>query len=220
MNSGLSDLFRYFIANQEKVLTLVLEHLFLFALSMGFALVIGILLSIFATRPGREKTGMLVISFTGAAQAVPPVAVIALAFLFVGIGAFPSILALILYSLVPIVFNTTSGIMSISPDIKEAARGIGLSKRQVLFKVSLPVAMPVIMAGVRIAATINIATATVASFIGGGGLGDLIFMGLKLYRADIILTGSVLVAILALVIDVLLKKAGDLIISKGLTGQT
>jgi osmoprotectant transport system permease protein len=157
-----------------------------------------------------------VVSVTAAAQAVPPIAIIALAFIFVGIGATPSIIALIIYSIVPILFNASSGLLSVPPQVIEAGRGLGLTDRQLLWKIKIPMSLPVIMAGIRSAATINIGTATVASFIGGGGLGDLIFMGLKLYRSDIILTGAILTAIMAIAVDYLLQLAESAMVPGGL----
>ncbi len=206
----------YILENSDKVVLLTGQHIFLFAVSMAAALVIGIALSIYSTRPGKERIGTLIISVTGASQAIPPLAVIALIFIFVGIGAVPSIIALGIYSIVPIAFNATSGLLSVSSSVTSAATGTGFTERQILWKVKLPVSMPVIMAGIRSAATINIGTATVASFIGGGGLGDLIFMGIKLYRFDIIMAGAILVAILAILVDGILKIVENAVVSRGL----
>ncbi|MDY6935682.1 MAG: ABC transporter permease [Spirochaetota bacterium] len=204
----------YIIDNRHKVAILSLQHINLFMISIIIAIVIGMIISILITRPGKERMGTLIMSITGAAQAIPSIAIIALAFIFVGIGAFPSIIALVVYSLVPIVFNATSGFLSVPNDIIEAAKGTGFTDKQILFRIKMPISMPVIVAGIRSAATINIGTATVASFIGGGGLGDLIFMGLKLYRSDIIIAGSIIVALMAVIIDFILRMIEDLIIPK------
>jgi osmoprotectant transport system permease protein len=200
------DLAVFLMENKSRVALLLIQHLYLFFISMLFALIIGISIALLVTRPGKEGIGSLILTLTAATQSVPPVAVIAVVFIFVGVGGLPSIIALVFYSLVPVIFNTTSGLLSVPSDVIEAARGTGLTDRQILLRVKMPLSTQVIMAGIRSAATINIGTATVASFIGGGGLGDLIFMGLKLYRADMILTGALLVAILAILVDSILKQ--------------
>lgn len=193
----------YLIEHQQRIITLVRQHFMLFAISMVFSLVIGMIISIYASREKAGKAGKTIISITAAAQAVPSVAVIALVFLFIGIGATPAIVALVVYSLVPIVFNATSGLLSVDRKVIEAARGTGYTDRQILWKIKIPIATPVIMAGIRSAATINIGTATVAAVIGGGGLGDLIFTGIKLNRDHIIIIGAVLTSLIAILIDTL-----------------
>lgn len=206
----------YFLQNQERIFAAIGEHCYLFAVSTLFAIVIGISTGIFVTGEGREKIGRVVLTVTGAAQAVPSMAVVALVFIFVGIGFAPAAIALVIYSLVPIIFNTTSGLLSISPKLVEAAKGVGLTNLQVLWKIKLPIAVPVIMAGIRSAATINIGTATVAAVIGGGGLGDLIFIGLKLQRTEIILIGTFLAAFIAVLVDTLIAQAEKAITPNGL----
>lgn len=206
----------YVIENQYLVLTATWQHFYLFVCSTLVATFIGIFTGIFVTGEGQEKLGRLVLSITGAAQAVPSTAVVALAFIFVGIGATPAIIALIIYSLAPIIFNTTSGLLSVSSKLIEAAKGIGFTNLQILWKIKLPIATPVIMAGIRSAATINIGTATVAAVIGGGGLGDLIFTGLKLQRTEITLIGTVLAALIAILIDLVIAQAEKAVTPKGL----
>lgn len=206
----------YFLQNQARILTSTWEHWYLFAVSTLFAVVIGVFTGIFVTGEGREKIGRVLLTITGAAQAVPSMAVVALVFIFVGIGFTPAAIALVIYSLVPIIFNTTSGLLSISPKLIEAAKGTGLTKLQILWKIKMPIAVPVIMAGIRSAATINIGTATVAALIGGGGLGDLIFTGLKLQRTEIIIIGTFLAAFIAIFVDTLIAQAEKAITPKGL----
>jgi len=195
----------YIFKHTNEITVLTVQHITIFLISIVPAIFVGVALSIMATREGKEKQGNRLLTITAAAQSVPSVAVVAIVFIFVGVGALPAVIALFMYSLVPVVFNATSGMLSISPEVVEAAKGIGFTNKQVLWKVKIPLAIPVIMAGVRSAATINVGTATVASFIGGGGLGDLIFMGIKLYRSDMIFSGSLLVGLLAIVIDALLR---------------
>lgn len=193
-----------------------MEHFFLFLFSLIITTIVGIAISIFATEEGKENIGKIIVSVTGAAQAVPSIAVIALVFIFVGIGKPPAIIALIVYGLVPIIFNSTSGILSVPREIIEAGKGMGFTKRQVLWKLKIPIAIPVIMGGIRSTSTIIIGTAVIASVIGGGGLGDLIFVGLKLNRPSVLIVGAALSAIMAIIIDHILAYIEKLITPKGL----
>lgn len=195
----------YTLDNLDRVLFLLLQHMGLFGISMVLAVLTGIVLGALIASPVLERFSGSVLSLTAATQAIPPVAVIAMAFLFAGIGALPVILALYLYSIVPVLFNTVSGLVSTPGAVVRAGKGMGYTELQILTRIRFPLAGPIIMAGIRSAATINIGAATIASIIGGGGLGDLIFMGLKLYRIDMIFSGAVLCAVLALVADGILS---------------
>jgi len=135
-------------------------HIFIFLVSLTFSIIIGMAISIFITQEDKKKVGRLILSVTGAAQSVPSLVVIALIFIFVGIGIRPAIIALIIYGLVPIIFNTTSGILSVGQEIIEAGKGMGLTQNQLLWKVKIPIALPVIMGGIRSSATIIIGSTT------------------------------------------------------------
>lgn len=206
----------YLAQNPYYVLEKLGEHVMLFLESWIIALVVGLTIAILATRPGREKSGRVILSITGAAQAVPSIAVIALAFLFLGIGDAPAVFALFIYSLVPITFNAASGLMSVEPAMKRAARGMGMTNMQILFRIEIPVSVRPILAGARSAATITIGAATIASAIGAGGLGDIIFIGLRLMKLDMILAGAVVTAALAVAVDAVLAGVERLVLSPGL----
>ncbi len=206
----------YYLENFNKILRLFYQHFCLFIISLIIAIIIGVILSIIATEEGREKLGKVIVSIAGAAQAVPSIAVIALVFIYVGIGVTPAIISLIVYSLVPIIFNTTSGILSVPQDIIEAGKGMGFTRNQILWKIKIPIAAPVIMGGIRSAATIIIGTAVVASVIGGGGLGDLIFIGLRLNKPEALFAGAFSSALMAIIIDIILARAEKIITPKGL----
>lgn len=210
------NIFSYIIENPNYVLEKTFEHLYIFFFSWTAAVIAGILIGIFVTRPERQKVGRLVLVITGATQSVPSIAVIALVFLFVGIGAVPALIALFLYSLVPIVFNTASGLMNVPEKMKESARGMGMTSKQILGKVEIPVSLPAILSGVRSAATINIGTAAIAAAIGAGGLGEIIFMGLRMIDSSMIFGGALPVAFLAIIVDLLLELAENKFTSKGL----
>jgi osmoprotectant transport system permease protein len=208
--------FTYFAENSENILIRLYQHFYLFFISTVIACIIGIALSIFVTREGKERIGKVVLNITAMSQAVPSIAVVALVFLVVGIGAVPALIALFVYSLVPIVFNSVSGLLSVEEKMIDAARGMGLTDRQILWKIKVPVVIPVIFAGIRSAATINIGTATVAAIIGGGGLGDYIFMGIKLNKDHLILIGAVLTALMAIIVDTILSLVEKKITPTGL----
>ena len=209
----------YFLENFNKILSLSLQHFCLFIISLIIAIVIGVILSIMATEEGREKIGKIIVSIAGAAQAIPSIAVIALVFIYVGIGAVPAIISLIIYSLVPIIFNATSGILSVPQSIIEAGKGIGFTRNQILWKIKIPIAIPVIMGGIRSASTIIRGTAVVASVIGGGGLGDLIFIGLKLNKPEALFAGAFSSALMAIIVDTILARVEKTITPKGLKAR-
>lgn len=210
------EIIQYILSNPGKLWTLTYQHFWMFLVSTSIAIVVGAALGIVVTTEGREHMGRIILSLAGAAQAVPSIAVVALVFIFVGIGPQSAVIALVVYSLVPIVFNVTSGILNVPSEVVDAARGIGFTETEILFRVKVPIAMPVIMAGIRSAATINIGTATVATVIGGGGLGDLIMTGLKVNRIDMVVIGASLAAILAIGVDALLAILESCVTPQGL----
>ncbi|MFQ5968103.1 MAG: glycine betaine ABC transporter substrate-binding protein [Acidimicrobiia bacterium] len=176
------------------------EHLILTGASTVFAIVVGIPLGILAARHGALRG--VVLSIVGILQTIPSLAMLALLLvLFRQIGALPAITALSLYALLPIVRNTLAGFENIAPSIGEAADGVGMSSPQRLLIVELPLAAPIIVAGIRTAAVVGVGIATLLAFIGAGGLGQFINRGLALARYDLILLGAIPAAILALAVD-------------------
>ncbi|MGX7245949.1 ABC transporter permease [Enterococcus quebecensis] len=193
---------QFLLERGNELVTKIGEHIFIsgVALILGvfFAVPIGILL----TRT--KRTAAIVIGLTSALQTVPSLALLALMIPIFGVGKIPAIIALFIYSLLPILRNTYIGIKEVSSDYKDAAKGMGMTNVQSIFMVELPIAMPTIMAGIRLAAVYVIAWATLASYIGAGGLGDFIFSGLNNYQPDLIFAGTIPVTILALIADLLL----------------
>ncbi len=210
---ALIDYYRY---NMEYFLIKLWEHMYIFLFSWSLAIVVGLIIAILSTRPGRMKIGNALLTITGFSQAVPSIAVIALVFIFVGIGLRPAVIALFIYSLVPIVFNAASGLISVSSGMKEAAKGMGMTNRQILTRVELPASIPAILSGIRSAATINIGTTTIAAAIGAGGLGEIIFTGIRMMNFTRILAGAIPTAIIAILVDMLLAVVEKKITSKGL----
>jgi osmoprotectant transport system permease protein len=177
------------------------EHLRLVAVSSFFAIITGLTGGILVTRKSGLEFLPIVQDSSSLAQTFPPVAVLALIVPLVGFGFTPAVVALVLYSILPVLNNTISGLNAVSPDIEEAARGMGMSPRQVLFKVELPIAAPVIMGGIRTSVIINVGTATLGSIVGAGGLGAPIVSGLVRNNNAFVFQGALATAILALTLD-------------------
>lgn len=180
------------------------QHIYISAISLGLGVIVAVPVGILLTRA--KKVANVVISIASMLQTIPTLALLAFMIPIFGIGAIPAIVALFIYSLLPILRNTYLGMDGVSPTLRDAAKGMGMTNWQSIIKVEVPLAAPVIMAGIRLSATYVIAWAALASYIGAGGLGDFIFNGLNLYRTDLILGGSIPVILLALITDFLLGK--------------
>lgn len=180
------------------------QQIYISAISLALGIVVAIPLSIVLMK--FPKTAKVVIALAGMLQTIPALALLAMMIPFFGVGRLPAIIALFLYSLMPIMRNTYVGLTGVNSNTIDAARGLGMTEIQLILKVNIPLAMPVIMAGIRLSAIYVIAWATLASYIGAGGLGDFIFNGLSLYQPDLILGGTIPVIILALLTDFLLEK--------------
>lgn len=186
----------------EEILNLTLEHLFLVALATGAACAVGIPVGILLTR--RPALSKPVLAAANVLQTIPSLALFGFLIPLLGsygIGRLPAVIALFLYSLLPIIRNTFTGISQVDPAVREAGRGMGMTDWQMLTQVELPLAMSVIIAGVRVATVISVGTATIAAAIGAGGLGVYIFRGLRMNDDRLILAGAVPAAIMALVAD-------------------
>ena len=191
----LVEMMTYIIERSDEFTTALSQHLNLTFLSLAIAIVLGLFFGVVSTRVAWLRSTVLSIGNIG--RTIPSLAVLALALPLLGIGTPPTILALVFIGTLPILINTVVGIEQVDDAIKEAARGMGMNDLQVLFKVEMPIAMAVIMAGVRTAAVVVVASATLAAFIGGGGLGDLILRGHALNRDHIMLAGAIPATLLA-----------------------
>ena len=180
------------------------QHIYISAIALFLGVIVAIPLGVLLTR--YKKIAGFTIGLASVLQTVPAMALLAMMIPLFGIGALPAIVALFIYSLLPILRNTYLGMENVDPTLRDAAKGMGMSNLQSILQVELRMAAPVIMAGVRLSATYVIAWTTLASYIGAGGLGDFIFNGLNLYRPDLILGGSIPVIILALIVDFLLGR--------------
>lgn len=184
------------------------QHLILVFSSMFFALLIGIPSGIALSRPAARGVAEYVMQIFNVGNTLPPLAVLALAMVIVGIGDKPAIFALFLASLLPIVRNTYAGLCSVPAALLEAANGIGMTKWQRLYQVELPNALPVILSGVRIATAINVGTAPLAFLIGASSYGELIFPGIYLNDFPTLILGATATALFALILDTLLAALG------------
>lgn len=198
-------------ARQVDLIYLGQQHLILVFSSMFFALLIGIPSGIALSRPAARGVAEYVMQIFNVGNTLPPLAVLALAMVVIGIGDTPAIIALFLASLLPIVRNTYAGLCSVPASLIEAANGIGMTKWQRLRQVELPNALPVILSGVRIATAINVGTAPLAFLIGASSYGELIFPGIYLNDFPTLILGAAATALFALILDTLLAALGRLL---------
>ncbi len=189
----------FIVENQQELWEQVGEHMWLTLISLLISITVGLSLGILISKI--SKASGPVLGFVNAIQTIPSIALLGFLLPFFGIGVLPAIVALFLYGLLPIVRNTYSGITNVDPAIREAAVGMGLSKRQVLMKVELPLAAPVIFAGIRTAFVINVGVATLCALIAAGGLGEFIFRGLSTNNVYMILAGAIPAGLMALFFD-------------------
>jgi osmoprotectant transport system permease protein len=200
----MGDFYRYLSTNNEQIVNLLGQHIYLSIISVLIAVIIGIPLGILISR--QPRLSKPIIGTTNVIQAVPSLALLGFLIPFIGIGSAPAIVMVVLYSLLPIVKNTYTGLTNIDSDILEAAKGIGLTKSQTMKKVQLPLAFPMIMAGIRISAVTAVGLMTIAAFVGAGGLGYLVFSGVQTVDNYMILAGAIPACILALLIDFVVGK--------------
>ncbi|MFD7946172.1 ABC transporter permease [Streptomyces sp. NPDC059744] len=177
------------------------QHVELTAISTFWVLIIAIPLGIALTRRRFRKGAPLVTVVANGGQATPAIGLLALLVIWLGIGPRTAIIGMVIYAVLPVLSNTVAGVKAIEPNLVEASRGIGMSAMGTLTKVELPLAVPLILAGVRTALVLNVGTATLATFGGGGGLGDLITSGIQTQRMPVLVLGSVLTVVLALLVD-------------------
>jgi osmoprotectant transport system permease protein len=196
------NLWQFFAQNRAEVLQLTLEHLWLVGISMLFAILIGIPLGILITHwPALDKP---ILGSANIIQTIPSLALFGFLLPAPWFGERAdrmAILALTLYSLLPLIRNTYVGVRGVDAAVVEAARGMGMTDRQLLWQVQLPLSLGVIIAGIRVATVISVGLATIAAAIGAGGLGELIFRGLAMVSDSVILAGAIPAALLALLAD-------------------
>nr|WP_085992247.1 ABC transporter permease [Oceanobacillus senegalensis] len=213
------DFFNYFSNNYSQILEYTIEHVQLVGLAIIISILIGVPLGIYLTT--NEDLAGTVLQISSIMMTIPSIALFGimipiLSTIGQGIGFLPALIALVLYSQLPIIRNTYTGINNVDPNVRDAAKGLGMTTRQRLLKVEIPNAMPLIMAGVRTATVLNIGIGAIAAYIGAGGLGSLINQGISRSNNTMVLVGAVVVSILAILVDYLLKYIEKRVTPKGI----
>ncbi|HEU4965815.1 MAG TPA: ABC transporter permease [Bacilli bacterium] len=211
---SLTDIIQTMIDRWPDILESTSQHIVLSLIAIFWAVLIAVPLGILLTRY-RQLSGF-VLGLVSVLQTIPSLALLGFMIPLFGIGPVPAIIAMVAYALLPILRNTYTGILDVDKALVEAARGMGMTRWQQLRMVELPLARPMIFAGIRTATVMTIGVATLASFIGAGGLGDLILRGIAMVDTGIILAGAVPAAVLAIVFDLLLAFVDYLVTPKGL----
>jgi len=188
------------------------QHLMLMLVSMIGAIIIGVAIGIMLSRPKLYYIGRGVENIVNVGQTIPSLAILALFFTILGLGFRVAVFALFLYSILPILRNTFAGITNVQASIIESAKGMGMTPLRILTRIELPLAFPIIVAGIRTAIVINVGAATLATFIGGGGFGDLIVTGLAVRRDMVIFTGASLAALTAIILDYIIGQIEERIV--------
>ncbi|GIW01577.1 ABC transporter permease [Roseiflexus sp.] len=195
----LLDAYQYFLANQSRFWTAATQHLWISSAALAISIAAGLPLGIWTAH--KARIGQWTINLFGALRLAPSLAVLFLVQPYLGIGTMPALVALTLLAVPPVLIATYAGIRAVDRGVSEAARGMGMTAGQILWRVELPLALPSIVGGVRTAAVEVIASATLAAFIGGGGLGIFITRGYALFDTRIMLVGAIPVALLALMAE-------------------
>ncbi|EJE13907.1 MULTISPECIES: ABC transporter permease [Staphylococcus] len=204
----------YLIDNGGILVNKTFEHLYISVVALLLAMIVAIPLGILLSK--REKLSKISLTVAGILQTIPTLAILALMIPLFGVGKTTAIIALFIYVLLPILNNTIVGVQNIDSNVKEAGRSMGMTNFQLMKDVELPLALPMILSGIRLSSVYVISWAALASYVGAGGLGDLIFNGLALYEPMMIIVGTILVTVLALIVDLILAQIEKWIVPKGL----
>jgi osmoprotectant transport system permease protein len=219
------EAWQYLVKHPDKLAGWTLEHLWITLIAASIAVVLGVALGIYISGKGREHLADSVLYLAEIMMTIPSLALFGLLMLLLGsvglktFGFLPAVIALIAYGQLPILRNTYTAIRGVDPAMIEAGKGMGMTERQILFKIKLPLAVPVIMAGLRNAIVLIIGIAAIAALIGAGGLGVPIFRGLRNARMDLIILGGVSVSILALLVDYLMSRVERWVTPRGLRAR-
>jgi len=218
----LQQAWQYIVGHPDKLLEWTWQHLQIVLVANVIAAVVGVLLGVWVSGKGREQLAEGVIHAASILMTIPSLALFGIlmgilyALSLPSIGFLPVVIALALYGLLPIIRNTHTALREVDPAMIEAGRGMGMSGVQLLLKVKMPLAVPVIMAGLRQAMVMNVGIAAIGSYLGAGGLGQPIFRGLGNYRKDLVLVGALTVSLLAIIIDLLMAGVERLTTPKGI----
>lgn len=197
-----------------QLISKTVEHFYISIIALLIAVVVAVPLGILLSK--MKRTSNIVLTIAGVLQTIPTLAVLAVMIPIFGVGKLPAIVALFIYVLLPILNNTVLGVQNIGDNIKEAGTSMGMTRFQLMKDVELPLALPLILGGIRLSSVYVISWATLASYVGAGGLGDFVFNGLNLYDPLMIISAAVLVTIIALISDFLLSLVEKWAVPKGL----
>lgn len=196
---GIIQFFQYVGAAQSEIIRLTGQHAFLSAVGGLIGILTAVPLGIFISR--RPRISAAVIDIAGMLYTIPSLAMLGFLLPFLGLGWVPAVVALVIYSWLPVLRNTCAGLAGVNPAVKEAALGMGATELQLLLKVELPLAFPVIMASIRTVAVLTVGVATFGALVGAGGLGELIFTGISMMDNNMIIAGTIPVALMAVLFD-------------------
>ncbi|WP_240050948.1 ABC transporter permease [Metabacillus litoralis] len=205
------------VTRQELIFESTIEHLYISFLAIFIAVAISLPLGIYISR--KKKVAEFYIGITAVLQTIPSLALFGFLVPLLGIGTPTALVALIVYALLPILRNTYTGITGVDEGIVEAGEGMGMTPRQILWKIQLPLSLPFMMAGIRTATVLTVGVATLATFVGAGGLGDVIWRGLQSWDNSLVLAGAIPVALLALAFDYILKLVEKKVTPKGIKSK-
>jgi len=211
------NFFQFIASRSEEIFGLTVQHIQITGLAVILAIVLGVPVGILISK--NKKLRSPILGIANIFQTIPSLALFGLIIPLLGIGYVPSVFVLFLYALLPIIKNTFIGINSVDEAIIDAGRGMGMTSKQILTKVEIPLALPVIMGGIRISTVINIGTATIAALIGAGGLGELIFKGISMASNNMVLAGAIPTALLAIFTDKVLGIFETKLTPQGITSQ-
>ncbi|BBK27368.1 MULTISPECIES: ABC transporter permease [Staphylococcus] len=204
----------FLINNWSELVTKTGEHFYISIVALLIAVVVTVPIGIFLSK--LKRTSNFVLMIAGVLQTIPTLAVLAIMIPIFGVGKTPAIVALFIYVLLPILNNTVLGVQNIDKNIKEAGTSMGMTRFQLMKDVELPLALPLILGGIRLSAVYVISWATLASYVGAGGLGDFVFNGLNTYDPLMIVSAAILVTLLALIVDFILSLVEKWAVPKGL----
>ncbi|MCH4389176.1 ABC transporter permease [Staphylococcus haemolyticus] len=205
---------QFFQEYGSQLVSKTIEHFYISIIALLIAIVVAVPLGILLSKT--KRTANVVLTIAGVLQTIPTLAVLAIMIPIFGVGKTPAIVALFIYVLLPILNNTVLGVQNIDKNIIQAGTSMGMTKMQLMKDVELPLALPLIISGIRLSSVYVISWATLASYVGAGGLGDLVFNGLNLYQPPMIISAAILVTCLALLVDFILSFIEKWAVSKGL----
>ena len=195
----MADLIDYFVRRWDIILGHTLEHLNVVFIALSISIVVGVIIGFVITL--NKTLANIVLSLAGMMMTVPSLALFSVMVPFFGVGSVPAIIGLVGYTQLPIIRNVYTGLMNIDTAVVDSAKGMGLSSGKIVYKIKIPLAMPVIFAGIRTAVVLGMGIAAIAAYIGAGGLGVLIFQGINRGNMNMVLAGAIVISVLTIIVD-------------------